>query len=280
MPVTLEIDDLKPLMGYFEILIEEYPNPISQTELSVKSSVTKSAVSKIVDRLKPSCSMRMLAFERKLVLKLDAETFGRLLWLFFSEMRFQRFLRSNYTRYFIEKMDMHEKLTGMKEFEYDKYFNKEETDLIIEIILRNICSYQIDEDTQKRFSSMLKVDKEGSTLQVLPFVHILNDIVSNFDLGVFDNEDELLRVILLRDKFYAFIRSIARRLISEWEVVKRVQDAQRKKIYFEAYIAAIDHFLVSQLSKVTESIRKSTEEKKIPFNKSYEVVGKLWPVQE
>jgi len=272
--MSAKLDALRPLLKYFEVLIDEYPNPISQTELAGKSSVTKSAVSKIRDDLKRFCSMRVLAFQRKLLLKSDSETFWKIFGLFFLELKFQRFLRSNYTKHFVDKMKIHEKLIEAKDLDYGKYFSKEDTNLIIEIILRNICSYQIDKDLQDQFKTLLKTNEEG--FQVFPIIKIWGDIVSNFDLGVFENEDELLSIIQLRDKFYAFIKSIASKMIGEWVIVKRIEDPQKKANYFEAYLEAIDYFLTSIFSEVTENIRKAAEERKIPFDQRYSEIGKSY----
>lgn len=276
--MSAELDALRPLLKYFEVLIDEYPNPISQTELAGKSSVTKSAVSKIRDDLKRFCNMRVLAFQRKLLLKSDSETFWKIFGLFFLELKFQRFLRSNYTKHFVDKMKIHEKLIEAKDLDYGKYFSKEDTNLIIEIFLRNVCSYQIDKDLQNKFKTMLKTNEEG--FQVFPIIQILGDIASNFDLGVFENEDELLSIIQLRDKFFSFIKSIAGKIIDEWMIVKRIEDPQKKANYFEAYLEAIDYFLTSILSKVTKNIRKAAEEKKIPFDQRYSEIGKSSSLQK
>lgn len=272
----IELDDLKPLLKYVEVLIDEYPDPISQTELATKSSVTKSAVSKIVDRLKPFCSMKILAFDRKLMLKTDTETFLRLLFLFVSEMDFQRFLGASYTQHFIERLRIHNKLVGIENLEYRKYFDEEDTNLIIKILLSNICSYQIKEELRGRFKSVFKADREDSVLQVFPFIQIFSEIVSNFSLGVFETEEELRNIVLLRDKIQAFIRSIARKTLSEWEVVKRIEDTQKKKTYFDAYMEAVDYFLNSELTKITDRIRKAAEEKGMTFHKSYAKIGELY----
>ena len=277
--MSVELDALRPLLKYFEVLIDEYPNPISQTELAEKSSVTKSAVSKIRGELKHFCDMRVLAFQRKLLLKSDNETFGKLFGLFFLELKFQRFLRSNYTRHLIEKMKIHEKLIKAKGLDYGRFFDKEDTNLIIEIILRNIVSYQIDKDTQDQFKALLKMKEEGAIIQVFPVMQIFWNIISNFDVGVFESEDELLKILRLRDKFFAFSKFIAGKIINEWAVVKRIEDCQKKANYFEAYMEAIEYFLTSILSKVTESIRKAAKEKRIPFDESYSEIGKLYFTQ-
>lgn len=272
-----EVEDLRPLLRYITVLIDEYPDPISQTELAMKGSVTKSAVSKIVDRLKPFCSMRMLAFERKLVLETNNDTFLQLFWLFLSEMDFQKFLQSNYARSFIKALGIHDRLAKIENLEYGKYFDEFDTELMIRILLSNICSYQIRGDLQDRFKTMFEVDQEDSFLAVFPVIHIINEISSNFNLGFFENEHELHDIVMLRDKFFAFIRSFAGRIISEWEVITRIQDSGKKETYFNAYMEAVDHFLISELSKVTERIKKAAAEKGLPFRKSYDKIGQLYP---
>ena len=269
--MSVELRTLKPLLKYFQVLIDEYPNPISQTELAEKSSVTKSAVSKIRDDLKRFCNMRVLAFQRKLLLKLDNETFWMILGLFFLELKFQKFFRSNYMKHSLEKIKIHKKLVEVKDLDYGKYFSEEDTNLIIELVLRNICSYQIDKDLWNKFKTSLRTNE--ADFQVFSIMQVLSDVFSNFDLGVFENENELLRIIQLRDKFYVFIKSIAGKIINEWVVVKRIEDPQKKASYFEAYLAAIDYFLTSILSEATENIRKAAEEKKIPFDKRYSEIG-------
>jgi len=275
-----ELDALRPLLKYFEVLIDEYPNPISQTELAEKSSVTKSAVSKIRDELKLFCNIRALAFQRKLLLKSDSETFWRVFGLFFLESNFRKFIRSNYTRHLIEKMKIHEKLIEAKDLDYGRFFEKEDTNLIIQIILANIVSYPIDKDIQHQFRVLLKMNEEGSIIQVFPIVQIFWNIVSNFNVGVFESEDELLKILRLRDKFYAFIKYIAGKMLNEWVVVKRIEDPKKKANYLEVYLEAVDFFLTSLLAQVTENIRKVAKEKKMPFDNGYNEIGKLYSVYE
>jgi len=223
--------------------------------------------------------MRVLAFQRKLLLKSDGETFWKVFWLFALELKFQRFLRSNYTRHLIEKVKIHEKLIKAKGLDYGRFFDNEDTNLIIEIILRNIVSYQIDESMQDQFKALLKMKEEDAIIQVLPVMQIFLNIISNFDVGVFESEDELLKILRLRDKFFAFGKFIAGEIINEWVVVKRIEDYQKKANYFEAYMEAVEYFLTSILSKVTESIRKTADEKRIPFDERYNEIGKLYFAQ-
>jgi len=274
--MSAEINALRPLLKYFEVLIDEYPNPISQTQLAEKCSVTKSAVSKIRDDLKRFCNMRVLAFQRKLLLKLDSETFWKIFGLFFLELKFTRFLSSKYTKHFIEKMNIHEKMIEVKDLDYGRYFSEEDTDLLAHIVLRNICSCQIGKDLKNRFEVWFESSEEGLVLPLFPIIQTFLDIVYNFNLDVFENVDELLRIIQLRDKFYEFIKSIAAKMINEWVIVKTIEDSEKKAYYFEAYLAAIDYFLTSILSKATENIRKAAEEKKIPFDQRYSEIGKSY----
>jgi len=219
--------------------------------------------------------MKILAFGRKLMLKTDTETFLRLSWLFFSELNFQQFLGSNYTHHFIERFDIHSKLAGIEDLGYSKYFDEEDTNLMIRILLSNICSYRIKGQLRGQFRSMFKVDEEDAILPVFPVIHILGGIVSDFTLGVFETEEELRKVVLLRDKMYAFAISIAGRALSKWEVVERIDDVQKKKIYLSAYMEAIDYFLKSELTKITDRIREAAKEKGISFDRSYDRIGQL-----
>jgi len=69
----------------------------------------------------------------------------------------------------IEKMKIHEKMIEVKDLDYDKYFSKEDTNLFVEIVLRNICSYRIDKDLKNQFEVLLKSNEEGSIL-VFPII--------------------------------------------------------------------------------------------------------------
>lgn len=264
---------LKPLIDYIEILANEYPNPISQTELANKSLKSKSAITKIKERLFDLCDKDILAFQRKMVLKTDFETFGKLFTLFLLESRIQNLLKSQYTESVIEQVELHKKLAKQfSEFSYSKYFTEEDTSWMITIVLRNVCSFKLHKDMFGAVLYSLKGYEIENIREFVPYIQLFWKLLLNFEV-IFEDEDELKKTLTLRDKLFFFITENANRFLVELEIIKNLKDPQKKSQYLEVYSETIRHFLTKFAQQIANNIQEKCKEKNIPFLANYNDVG-------
>jgi len=251
--------------------MDSYPEPISQTELAKKSGVTKSAVSKIRTRLLEFCNQRIALFNRKLLLKSDFDSFSKLFMLFATDLRFKDFLQSKYAKFLIDKANIHGKLVdSFQEFSYQEYFSKEDTDMIINIILHNIYSIKIPEEF-KGYIKKLPKDKESFNL-MLPFAYIFNEFISKFNISIFESDVELMKLIKLRDKFYSFVLDNADSILRKWNYVKE-KNPQEQEMFVKVYKETIKHLLHKYIADFTEKIQHRAKEVGIDFLEAYGKIG-------
>jgi len=264
---------LKPLLGYIEILSNEYPKPITQTELANKSSKSKSAITKIKDRLFDICDKDILAFQRKMVLKTDFETFGKLFTLFLLESRIQDLLKSKYVENVIKQIELHKKLTKQfRKFSYSKYFTEEDTDWMVTIVLRNVCAFEFQKDMLGAVLYALKGYEIENIRELVPYIQLFGRLLLNFEV-VFEGEDELKRTLKLRDKLFFFIIENADEFLVEFEIIKNLKNPQKKLQYLEVYSETIRYFLTDFAQKITNGIQEKCKEKNIPFQTNYNEIG-------
>ena len=264
---------LKPLIDYIEILTNEYPNPISQTELANKSLKSKSAITKIKDRLFDLCDKDILAFQRKMVLKTDFETFGKLFTLFLLESRIRNLLRSEYAESVIRQVELHEKLAKqLKQFPYSEYFAKEDTNWMVTIVLRNICAFKFQKDNFGAVLYALKGHEIENTRELVPYIQLFGRLLFNFE-AIFENEEELKKTLRLRDRLFFFITENTNKLLAELEIIKNLKNPQKKSQYIEVYSETIRYFLTKIAQQTTNSILEKCREKNIPFLANYNEVG-------
>jgi hypothetical protein len=271
------LNELNSIEKYIEVLLNKFPNSITQTELAKESLVTKPAISKIRDKLVPLCDLKVLGYKKKLLLSSDSETLFKLIFFFFSRMKLHVILGSNYLKFLIKKMNIHEELSkSLENLSYTDFFDEQDTNIFLKILLFNLPKikpprFVIDSDLSKS-----KLDEEGLMVRFIAYFRNLDDIKSNFEIFVFDNEDELINLLRLRDKTYYFVRHNLEKALQNWEVVVEIKNEDKKNVYIEAYLTAIDYYALKIVNQLTEIMVTSAENKGVDFKKQYYAVGSLF----
>jgi hypothetical protein len=267
-----EIDEITSVERYIEILLEEYPNAISQKELAEKTAVTKSAISKIREKVVIFCDVKTLGYTKKLLLGQDEATFSKLLVFFINRFKPQVFFRSRYVKAFIENMSIHEKLVNqLEKLSYGEYFEKEDTEIFIQIVLRNLSRFP----QPFLFDGIrhLRSREAKSLVEYAAFVPFIMSFLTNFDMAVFVDKEELIQLLRLRDKVFSFILDNAERYLRNWEVLQDVDARNKKETYVEAYVKVIDYYLRKFSDAFTSSMEKRAGEIGVEFKKNYFDIG-------
>ena len=273
------MESLESLNKYVETLVKAYPSPMTQSELADKSSVTKSAISKIRGRLLDLCDMRVVAFERKLVLKADFETFAKIFHLYLLQSRTEEFFQSKYAKSVLSGLQIYEKLSqSLKRFSFSKYFNEQDIDWAINLILQNVSSFQIQKDTFSIIASAIGSEVENENIsEIIPYIQLATKLLTSFEI-TFKNEDELKRTLLLRDKVYYFIKENIGKILEEFEIIKELEDPEEKKRRSELLSIIVMHYVDKASKQVTEHIQQQARSKGIPFLAEYNRIGAFYKI--
>jgi len=273
------MESMRSLSKYIEVLVNEYPIPITQSELANKSSVTKSAVSKIRDQLLELCDMRIIAYERKMILKSDSETFAKVFHLYFLQSKVQELFESKYTQAVLDKMRIYEELEKKLEaFSFSKYFDKDDINWAINLVFQNISSFQIRKDAFSAIASVIGSEIEDKDLiEIVPYFQLATRLFANFEITL-ENEVELKKTLLLRDKTYYFIKTNLKKILAELEVVKEIEDAKERAAQINLLYVIAEHYMNKIFKQITEHIRLQSKEKGIRFLTDYDKIGALYEV--
>lgn len=271
------MESLKTLNKYIEVLVNEYPVPITQSELANKSSVTKSAVSKIRSRLLELCDMRIIAYERKMVLKSDFETLAKVFHLYFLQSNVQKLFESKYTKAVLDEAQIYEELAKKLEpFLFSKYFNKDDINWAINLVLQNVSSFQIRKDAFSAIASVIGSEIEDEDIiEIVPYIQLATKLLTSFEITL-ENEVELKKTLLLRDKTYFFIKNNLKKILAELEVVKEIEDSEEKHARTNLLYVIAEHYMNKIFRQVTEHIQQQSEGKGIPFLTDYTKIGALF----
>jgi len=272
-----ELDDMSSMERYIEVLLGKFPKPINQKELAKETSVTKSAISKIRDRIVPLCDIEVLGYEKKLLLNSNTETFTKLLFFFFSRLKPQIFLKSNYLKSVVKSWNVHEKLTKhLANLSYSRFFNEDDTNKIVEIIFYNLSTITFP---QLHFNyHQIKRAKADAGLLMLFFAYfpVLGNLSSNFDGAIFENEKELNDLLRLRDKAFYFVLHNFKKGFQNWEVVTNIKEDDTKKVYVEAYLKVVDYYARKYANDFTSKAATRAKKKGIGFKSQYFEIGALF----
>jgi len=268
------MESLKSLNKYVEVLVDQYPVSMTQTELAQKSGVTKSAISKVRNRLLELCDMRVVAFERKMVLRSDFETFERIFHHYFLRLRAERLFESKYAKHVLNEMQIYEKLSkSLERFSFSKYFDKEDVNWAINLVLQNVSSFQIQKDTFSVIASALGSEIESRELsEVIPYIQLVTRLLTDFQV-VLETEVDLNRTLLLRDKLYFFVKNNLSKVLVELDVVNEIEDEEEKKAREELLSVIALHYLNKAIKQITQHIQKESKRKGIQFLKEYGEIG-------
>ena len=268
------MESLKSLSRYIEVLVDQYPVPLTQSELAEKSAVTKSAISKIRDKLLELCNMRVIAYQRKMLLKSDFETFSKIFHLYFLQSKAQKLFMSRYAENVLNEMLIYEKLAkDLENFSFSKYFEKEDIKWVVNLVLQNVSSFEIQKDTFSVIASAISSEIENRDLsEIIPYIQLVTKLLTNFEI-ILENEAELKKTLLLRDKFYFFIKNNLNKMLAELEVIKEIEDEEERKARKELLSVIALHYLNKAAKQITQHIKKKSMEKEISFLKEYNEIG-------
>ena len=271
------MEPLKTLNKYIEVLVDEYPVPITQSELANKSSVTKSAVSKIRGRLLELCDMRIIAYERKMVLKSDFETLAKVFHLYFLQSNVQKLFESKYTEAVLNEAQIYEKLAEkLESFSFSKYFNRDDINWAINLVLQNVSSFHIQKDAFSAIASVVGSEIEDEDItEIVPYFQLATKLLTNFEITL-ENEVELKKTLMLRDKAYFFIKNNLKRILAKLEFVQEIEDSEERHARANLLHALAEHYMNKIFKQVTEHIQQQAEGKGIPFLTDYNKFGALF----
>lgn len=209
----ISLNDLYTIEKYVWTLIESYPSPINQTEIAKKVNVSRSAVTRIKDSLKPITELKTLAWDRKLLLKNDVETrstlFAMYLWQG-SPDQFKAYVSSRYFSDLIFETELYEQFVEAgTELSFEKYYSKDDFTWIKNFFLRKFVDAQpIIEDEIIIVSNMKKGDVVHEFMwQNLPInLQFLYSVIYDSSLSFLDSEIDFMKLLELRDKTHLFLR--------------------------------------------------------------------------
>jgi len=262
---------------YIEVLLDKFPVPITQTELAEEASVTKSAVSKIRERLVAICDINILAYEKKLLLSSDSRIFTQLFFfLFFNRLKPEIILKGNYLKSIVKSWNIHGKLSkNLEGLSYDKFFEEADTDKFIEIVLYNLSKIKVRQKPLHSELQKKKMNELGLLLRIFAYFPILEDPFSEIDMALFNDEEEMIHLLRLRDKIFQFIMHNSEKVLRNWEVLQNI-DGKKKDVYLEAYLKAVEHYVRKYINQFTSKVQKKAEMKRIGFKIQYSEIGNFY----
>ena len=263
---TIDLDELRPIMRYIEVLVGEYPNALSSKELAEKAGVSRASVSKQKLRIRSLCNVDELVYNTRMVLKSDTVIFKKIAFLFFSEGTPSKFFSSPYMLGILGRTKIHEELSKSID-EYSKHFTKQDTENLMLIILKSLGKLKILNVIREKVS-----DPEQRTILLsFQYAQAFGDLLNNLDLPL--NTDKDLKLLLtMRDKLFYFAKDVCRRLVENVSILKSLPN-NKKSRYFEVYLETIDFYLRKYFNSGTTYIKQVAERKDIPFKNTYTEIG-------
>lgn len=275
-------DTLLSIRRYLEVLIDNYPEGLTQKELAERADVSPSAVSKVKEKLFPLCDIEALAYNSKLVLNPDFRTFEVIISKQLEENNLLNLLKLISTKYgekVINEFDIHNYIVSKYEM-YKNLFNEKETKLTITIFLRFIRSLKIMHQYEKieRTLRAIHEDYEPDTKnEDFLFGLLLGYIFKKADFEwPIESEDEIKIIVGLRDKMF-YISKFFLTKITENLSVFDLFTKKEKKIYEVLCDKIIDYYLRKIFSEFTESLELTVAKNNMLFNHSYKEIGSLVP---
>jgi hypothetical protein len=267
---------------YIEVLLDKFPVPITQTELAEEASVTKSAVSKIRERLVAICDINTLAYEKRLLLSTNSRIFTQLFFfLVFNRLKPEIILKSRYLKLIVKSWDIHGKLSkGLEELSYNEFFEEVDTDKFVEIALYNLSRIRAQQKLpNNELRKKKKMDELGLLLRIYAYFPIIKDPFSEIDLALFNDEEEMIHLLRLRDKIFRFVMHNSEKVLRNWEVLRNV-DEEKKDVYLEAYLKAVEHYVRKYIDQFTSKVQEKAEMKGIGFEVKYSEIGSFYGLDQ
>ncbi|MHC3128669.1 MAG: hypothetical protein IBV52_01145 [Candidatus Bathyarchaeota archaeon] len=264
---TIDLDELRPIMRYIEVLVAEYPNPLSNKELAEKAGVSRASISKQKRRIRSLCNVDELVYNTRMVLKSDPVIFMKIAFLFFSEGTLNKFFSSpSYLLGVLGRTNIHEELSKSID-EYSRHFTKQDTENLILIILKSLSKLKISNIIREKVSD----PEQRAILLSFNYAQAFGDFLNNLDLPLDTNKD-LKLLLRMRDKLFYLAKDVCRRLVENVSILKSLPN-NKKSRYFEVYLETIDFYLRKYFNSGTTYIKKVAERKDIPFKNTYTEIG-------
>lgn len=262
----LDLDKVRPIMRYIEVLISEYPNSLSSKELAEKAGVSRAAVSKQKRRIRSLCKIDELVYNTRMVLKSDFGTFAKMAVLFLFQGKPAKFLLSPYTTGMIGRIKIHDEISKSIE-EYSKHFTEQDTKNMILIALQSLGNLKLLSEITTKVSD----PHQRAILLSFQYAQALEDFFNNLDLPL-DNDKDLELILTLRDKLFYLARDVCWRLVGNASILTSLSEDEKKR-YLEVYFQTIDFYLRKFFDSGTGRVKQIAEEKGVQFKSAYANVG-------
>lgn len=262
------------LVKYFEVLVERFPESITHHNLAEGASVTRSAVSRVKNRIYDFCRVRDLIYRRKMILRTDPDIFWKLVGIFWFEGKLKMILLSRYGKYMIGNMidRIHSELSTQIEG-YSKFFNKNDTEWIVnKIVLHNLVFLDFVDNIKMKVAN----PEVRAYVMSIRFGQALIGLIEKFEIPI-ENEDDLLHVLTLRDKSFFLIRDILQQMIEQMEVLRTLEEEEERTMYKKVYLNTVEFYLRKIFEELTKIvIRQRISKKELLFKEEYGKVGYFW----
>lgn len=251
--MTEKEPDIKSLLSiekYLSILIDSYPEPIRATDLADKTGHTKAAISKIRDRLLQLCDPKKMSFEKGFVLAENFNMIPTYFIVFLLHGKHTKFLSSRFFKALVSGKVIHQKISTLFP-PWAQRFSEDDTTFIINKLIESIVNLS-SKDFQ--FLYKLATSRKPTNLLTLKFLNDLSTATKKFKLS-FNNKDEFLKALYLRDKLFFLFRDIAWIKITEIKILEKLDDKTRKA-YMIVYKDTADFYLRQIFEQNSESLLK------------------------
>ena len=194
-----------------------------------------------------------MIFEKGFVLSESSNLILQIFIVFLAHGKHRRFLRSRFFRALINPKKIHRKIA--KEFLlYGERFTMNETEFLIQKFVESI-----DRLPEKDFKFLLKLISAKKPNQVLQLKSLasIQPILNKLEF-IFNNKEELLIFITIRDKFFFMIRDSLWAYIEGMKILKK-QDLITRKNYISVYKNTIDFYLRVIFEGIEPSLLKASK---------------------
>jgi len=238
------------LEKYVSVLTDTYPQPVRATELAKKTHTSKPAITKIKDRLMQICDVRTFAFEHGFVLSFKWDVLYNLFIVSAANKHHKQFLSSRFVKAFLNSKHIHVKITSAIPL-YAGYFTEDDTNLLLDLILDNLSNIDPDD-----FAFLMKaVSMQPTSFTENTVLISIQKIITKLEFKI-RNEEEMFKVISLRDKFFFLLRDSLWAYIQNMKILETLQTDERDN-YIEVYKNTIDFYLRRIFEGVNEPISKA-----------------------
>lgn len=246
---TAETSDFESIVRYLEALLNSFPSPMSQTQLAKESNVSKAAITKVKDRLFEICDDQSLIYKRKLVLKKDSNTFGRIINSALRSGHLHSLIDSPFFKQQILDLKLHQNFSKSIPF-YSTYFSEEDTNLLINLAISIIYEALPNED--ELYSTIKDRLDDGSLVisAIMSSVFFnLEKLISSDRLVLQFRKYDLKRILTLRDKVYFFANALFEQFVSNLKIVSDIKRPEQREGYIMVYKETFDFYLKHYLEQ-------------------------------